>query len=309
MAEGLSASARGRCLALLFFGSCVIAIYDFRFGSAFAVGGHRDDRARPVVTPIGLCMAERASLHESGEAMAKLQRLKSLNIYVANPIYFHQTRGVCRAHCTLWLKNQFEGRNYLYELGKDKSSGFKTFRLKETSCDSWKLVAPENDSAEAVRLQDELFGKSGGARPSDEQRAATSWGEILAETPWIGRIYGCTSAITGLDGVTLPKTIAEFGKTYRGTLMTLSTGLQQDATGGVQNPLYGGRYTHHAIATVCTPSIFGFFDPSVGNFFVAPADALKLLQAYWDDMTDPADIYKYKDNTLTIEHTGQASGV
>ncbi len=91
----------------------------------------------------------------------------------------------------------------------------------------------------------------------------------------------------------MPNTIAQFGKAYYGTLAT---------------PLYGGSYAHHAIATVCRSQIFGLFDPNVGNFFVAPGDALELTTAYWADVTDDKDSYKYKDNRLTVEHTAEGPG-
>jgi hypothetical protein len=232
--------------------------------------------------------------------MAKLERLKKQKngFYIHPPIYFQQKKGVCRAHCTFWLKSALAGGNYVFELSSRE--GFKAGRLKDTAVESWRVVAPAGDSADAVLLQDELFAKSGGPRPSDEQRAAMSWGRILP-----GGMYGCYSTISGLDQATMPETIAEFGKTYRGTLLTLSTELAQGGS-STENPLFGG-YTHHAIATACYPHLFALFDPCVGNFAVAPDNALGLLNAYWGDVTDVNDAFKYKDNALTIEHTGAGS--
>jgi hypothetical protein len=233
--------------------------------------------------------------------MAKLTRLKAQTTYLQPPIYFQQKKGVCRAHCTLWLKSNFDDDGkYLVKLAGE--TGFKGSKLIGTAFDSFRVLAPSDDSAEAVRLQDEMFAKSGGPKPSNAQRAAMSWGRILP-----GQVYGVTSAIGGLDKVSMPKTIAEYGTAYRSTLLTLSRGVSRDVAGG-ENPLFGGTYTHHAIATFCLPHVFALFDPVVGQFCVAPGNALTLLNEYWGDVTDECDSFKYKDDTLSFEHSGLGSG-
>lgn len=237
---------------------------------------------------------------QGGPALPRSEKLKALTIYKQQPMYFQQQRGVCRAHCTFWLQTALAGQsNYLVDLLRTEGSGFKSFNQEGTAVKSYLIKAPAGDSAAAALLQEQLFAKSGGSRPSDEQRAAMSWGKIAP-----GTLYKCAPPVTGLDQMSMPKTIVQFGRAYYGTLATLA----QDRTADAENPLYGGSYTHHAIATVCLSQIFGLFDPNVGNFFVAPGDALELTTAYWADVTDEKDSYKYKDNRLTVEHTAEGPG-
>ena len=231
--------------------------------------------------------------------MAKLTRLKGLDIYVRPPIYYQQKKGACRAHCTYWLKSHFEdGGKYL--AGLTNNEGFTSILMAKTvtAYPSLRVQPGGDDSAQAVELQDKLFAKSGGPRPTEEQRAAMSWGIIHP-----GKIYGGAMTVNGLDNVSLPKIIANNGTTYRCTLLTLSEGVSSN-----DNPLVRSNYTHHAVATFCGPAVFSFFDPSVGEFSVTRANAKALTAAYWGDVSDPNDTFKWKDNTVIVEHTSEGFG-